>query len=563
MPGIDLTLVENGAPYIYRIGVSGPPTTLSILQSSPHVQTTVAGTFNAFTLSFVPQPDYYGDGGDVIVELTTDFGAGPVNQIDDFHFDITHVPQPPSNITISNNVVNDHTPGAFVGTLNAIEPDGAPATFNFQIESDPSGLFEVQGFDVFLKPGAATDFDIKSSYNLVFRATNNSGLSFDKTLTINVKDFNDPQVRNDFNADGDSDLLLQNTNGTPQIWLMNGTSVVNKTTLPAQPASWKVIGSGDFNGDGHADIIWQNSDGTPRIWEMNGTSIVTAATLPAVPPSWHVIATGDFNHDGLADILWQNTDGTSAIWEMNGTSIVKAATLPAVPPSWHAIGSGDFNGDGNADILWQNTDGTPGIWEMNGTAIVKAATLPAVPPSWHAIGTGDFNADGNADILWQNSDGTPGIWEMNGTSIVKAATLPAVPPSWHAIGTSAVHGDGNADVLWQNSDGTVAVWEMNGTSLVSPVVVGNPGAAWQLKNDGPIPADQRGTRTSSGTMHQSAPDMVSTGELVADATSLGQPTAPGAGQFAPGGAISLGAASSIGLLDPSTRNNQHPMLGVT
>ena len=36
--------------------------------------------------------------------------------------------------------------------------------------------------------------------------------------------------------------------------------------------SWQVKGTGDFNGDGKSDILWQGSDGTPAIWMMDGTT---------------------------------------------------------------------------------------------------------------------------------------------------------------------------------------------------------------------------------------------------------------------------------------------------
>ena len=85
--------------------------------------------------------------------------------------------------------------------------------------------------------------------------------------------------------------------------------------------SWKAVGTGDFNDDGHSDILWQNTNGQAAIWEMNGTNESAAAVISPNPgPSWKAVGTGDFNGDGHSDILWQNTSGQAAIWEMNGTN---------------------------------------------------------------------------------------------------------------------------------------------------------------------------------------------------------------------------------------------------
>ena len=71
--------------------------------------------------------------------------------------------------------------------------------------------------------------------------------------------------------------------------------------------SWQVKGSGDFNGDGKSDILWQNSNGTAAIWLMDGTNAMSVgAAGPFNPgPSWQIKGSGDFDGDGKSDILWQ------------------------------------------------------------------------------------------------------------------------------------------------------------------------------------------------------------------------------------------------------------------
>jgi serralysin len=98
--------------------------------------------------------------------------------------------------------------------------------------------------------------------------------------------------------------------------------------------SWHVIGTGDFNGDGKSDILLQNTDGQVSIWEMNGTNMIAHAPVADPGPSWHAIGTGASG----SDILLQNTNGQSSIWEMNGTSIVGGAPVGTNPgPNWHTI----------------------------------------------------------------------------------------------------------------------------------------------------------------------------------------------------------------------------------
>ena len=127
-------------------------------------------------------------------------------------------------------------------------------------------------------------------------------------------------------APGVAEILWQNTNGQAAIWEMNGTNVIADPLVGTNPGpSWQAIGTGDFNDDGHSDILWQNtSTGQASIWEMNGTNVIGGGLVGAAPgPSWKVVGTGDFNDDGRSDILWQNAStGQASIWEMNGTNVI-------------------------------------------------------------------------------------------------------------------------------------------------------------------------------------------------------------------------------------------------
>jgi hypothetical protein len=345
-------------------------------------------------------------------------------------------------------------------------------------------------------------------------------------------------VPGDSNGDGKSDLLFQNTDGTPAIWLMNGTIQIGGGSLGNPGPSWHEVSTGDFNNDGRSDILWQNDSGEVAVWEMNGTSVIGSGSLGNPGRGWHAITTGDFNADGPADILWQNDSGEVAVWEMNGTSVIGSGSLGNPGPTWHVVGSGDYNGDGYSDIrfqngsgeayiwelngtsliasgslgnpgpswhlgadstpwragdvdllwqsdvtasiLWQNDSGEAAVWEMNGTSLIGGGSLGNPGPTWHVKGTGNFLGNGRSDILWQNSDGTPAIWEMNGTSVIGGGSLGNPGPGWHIMGSGDYNNDGRSDILWQNSSGEVAVWEMSGTSVIGGGSLGNPGPTWHV-----------------------------------------------------------------------------------
>ena len=283
----------------------------------------------------------------------------------------------------------------------------------------------------------------------------------------------------DLNADGKSDVLLQNINGTVAGWNMNGPSIASSAIVVNPSTSWHAAGSGDFNGDGKSDVLLQNDDGSVAIWEMNGETIATSAIVANPGPSWHAMTTGDFNGDGLSDIAFQGNDGSVAIWQMNATSIASSAIVLNPGPSWHLVAAGDLNGDAKSDLILQNDDGTVAVWLMNGTSVASTAFVANPGASWHVTGSGDFNGDGKSDILLQNNNGSVAVWQMNGSSIVTSAVVANPGPNWHTTATADYNGDGKSDILLQADDGTVADWQMNGTVLATSALVADPGPTWE------------------------------------------------------------------------------------
>jgi len=290
----------------------------------------------------------------------------------------------------------------------------------------------------------------------------------------------------DANIDGRADFFWQNSDGTPAVWLMNGTNLALAGPALANPGpSWHAKDAADFNGDGKADILWQNDSGTPAVWLMNGTSVSSYGPgLPNPGPAWHEIAAADFNGDNRADILFQNDNGAAAVWLMNGTDVSSFGPgLPNPGPAWHAKDAADFNGDGKADILWQRDDGTPAVWLMDGANLVSFGA-PIVNPgaAWHEKAAADFNGDGKADILFQNDNGAAAVWLMDGTTILSmGSALPNPGSAWHVKEAADFNGDGRADIAWQNDSGAAAVWLMNGTSVDTfGGALPNPGAAWHI-----------------------------------------------------------------------------------
>ena len=119
-----------------------------------------------------------------------------------FMINITNVSdQPPTDITLSNNTVDEDQPiGTTIGTLSTTDLD-AGDTHTYTLTT-PNDTFLIVGDT--LKTNSVLDFETKSSYSLSITTNDGNEGSFDKVFTISVNDL-------DENANNDpTDITLSN-----------------------------------------------------------------------------------------------------------------------------------------------------------------------------------------------------------------------------------------------------------------------------------------------------------------------------------------------------------------
>jgi hypothetical protein len=251
----------------------------------------------------------------------------------------------------------------------------------------------------------------------------------------------------DFNNDGFTDLLLQNSaTGEIASWFLQGATWVGGAYCPlTPPLAYTVLGTGDFRGDGATTLVLQSSiTNQIALWYTTGANLATISggdyTSVTPPAGWKVVGIGDFNGDGKSDLVFQNqTSGQIAIWFMNGYLYSGGVLLPVTPlAGWNVVGTGDFNSDGFTDLVFQNqTTGQIALWYMNGTTYVGGTVLTTVPaPGWKVVGVGDYNGDGSADLLFQNqTSNQAAVWYLQNGAFAGGDVLSLAPPAgWKIVG---------------------------------------------------------------------------------------------------------------------------------
>ncbi len=293
--------------------------------------------------------------------------------------------------TVSENVAN----GTLVGVVTGVDPDaGGSHSYGFAPGGDAGGRFAINPTTgaITVANGALLDHENSAQHLIVVRVTDQGGLSFDKSLFINIANAND------------APSIISNGGGTSAVTAISENVSLVTTVVATDPdvgatLSYSIVGGVD-----------------QALFTINPT---TGALSFVTPPDFEAPADADGNN--VYEVIVQASDGS--LTDTQSISVtVNAANDPPVITS---------DGGGNTAALTAAENSTATI-----TTVVASDVDPGASISYAIVGgadaalftinplTGalrflnpaqdfeapnDANADGVYDVIVQAQDGQGGF----------------------------------------------------------------------------------------------------------------------------------------------------------
>jgi Ca2+-binding RTX toxin-like protein len=98
----------------------------------------------------------------------------------------------PTDIIVTPGTNYEGAPsGTVVATLSATDADVGDTFVFSDVGAIPSSVFEIVANQIRIRSGVVLDFEAQATYTILIRATDQSGLSFEKSITIDVENVNE------------------------------------------------------------------------------------------------------------------------------------------------------------------------------------------------------------------------------------------------------------------------------------------------------------------------------------------------------------------------------------
>jgi hypothetical protein len=307
----------------------------------------------------------------------------------------------------------------------------------------------------------------------------------------------------DFDADGDTDLLLVRTlvpNLTPAVRYLvnNGTGSFTVVAAPSLfPYSSQQLIVGDWNGDLLTDYALR-VNGQVHAFVLTAAGQFQPSQLPVAGFGERTVHALDFDGDGDSDLLaaskstYAQGGPLEAMRESsllrnfgNAWADIPARDFPTMPFRKGTVQQvADIDLDGHLDVIWSPTQWNGGrIFRGSGAgSFVQLATgaFGGDASNTRSMAFGDVDLDGDVDIVCANDGGvianTPSrLYRRTSGTFFTIAPLPALYASSAALGD--VDGDNDLDLLLGGVQGTILTNDGTGTFTVLAGAL-PPAATW-------------------------------------------------------------------------------------
>ncbi|MCC6124580.1 MAG: hypothetical protein IT426_06445 [Pirellulales bacterium] len=262
---------------------------------------------------------------ELLVRTTDSFGSSFEKALT---IAVRDLPEPPTDILLSNASLDENALGAVVGTLFTVDPD-LDETYSYLLVNDPTGKFEIDGDALKLKDGESLDHEATPTVELLLRTTDAGGLGFEKSFTIAVNDFSETLVVGvgDWTAAG---LTLQlGTDGKLHVYRTGGTE---DALPPHDPA--KVLGI-DITGGGLGDVMTAVSMGAgiPEL-SLHSATLLLGQDDALSAGANVTVDGGALNYNGhpaaIGNLLVKNDGQVVGTAIHNSATTISSGTLTAV-----------------------------------------------------------------------------------------------------------------------------------------------------------------------------------------------------------------------------------------
>ena len=225
-----------------------------------------------------------------------------------------------------------------------------------------------------------------------------------------------------------NDVYVKSAENVVGAWVTDDAgAVAGWQTVGEFDATTQVLGLGDFNGDGQSDLLLRNTNGAVGCYFTSG-DVTGWNYFQSLGDEWKIAAVGDLNGDGRSDVVLKHDAGFAGSWLTQSDYTMAWADLDTLPEGFVIAGCGDFDGDGTDDVLlksgtyygaWIVQDGNAKAWMgLGGLGSVAVEQIS------------DFDADGIDDLRVRTTAGDLGAQLVKGEDTLVWKYYGSVGPEW-------------------------------------------------------------------------------------------------------------------------------------